>query len=195
MSTLEDNKEVLEQEDTKEEIPKEKFFSVSLRKLFILNAFSFGGYVCYWFYRNWVLEKERCKTTIRPFGRCLLPFLFVHDLFFRISIQGKVQKIAQDWNYNHVATVFSMLFVAEIYLISQVLHIEGFASIMLVRWLLIFLTVLPLIPIQRLCNQINNDPEGELNSTLTPANFIWIVLGSGVWLLNGVGVWLSFMSF
>lgn len=184
------DKEQIEEEDA----PNERYFSVSLRKLLILNACSFGGYVCYWFYRNWKLENEHSTITVPPFGRAVLPFLFVHDLFSRISAQGKAQGIEQNWNYNHVGTIFSLLFAAEIYLIGRVLYIEGFEFIVLVRWVLIFLTVLPVIPIQRLCHQINNDPHGERNSTFTPANFIWIVLGSGTWLLNGVGVWLSFMS-
>ena len=195
MSNLEDDEHVHEEErKTEEEQVQEQFFSVSLRKLLILNAFSFGGYVCYWFYRNWKLENERSETKVRPLGRGLFSFLFVHDLFSRIHAQGKTKELEYSWNYNHIATIFALLFVVQLYFISQTLYLEGFTSVMLVRWLLIFLTVLPLVPIQKLCNQLNDDPKGDLNSNFTPLNFFWIIIGSGVWLLNGLGVWIYFLS-
>ena len=133
------------------------------------------------------------EGTIQPFWRGIFTFFFVHDLFFRISARGKERDLAHTWNPGHMASAFAMLFIAELYLIYHVLYIEGFASIMLLRWLLIFLTVAPLVPVQILCNRLNNDPKGKQNSNFTPVNIIWILLGSVVWILNGLGVWVSFL--
>ena len=39
------------------------FYVVSLRKFYLLYIATLGGYVVYWFYRNWKLQKVATGDT------------------------------------------------------------------------------------------------------------------------------------
>ncbi len=71
------------------------FFPVSRRKLVVLSIFSLGIYEMYWFYKNWVLLKQRTRQGIIPIGRAIFAVIFCYDFFdevvHTVLIRGKPQ--------------------------------------------------------------------------------------------------------
>jgi hypothetical protein len=50
------------------------FFAVSPIKMVVLSVCTFGIYQIYWFYKHWVLIKERSEPLIVPWARALSEF-------------------------------------------------------------------------------------------------------------------------
>jgi hypothetical protein len=58
-----------------------RFFAVSPFKLVVLSVCTLGLYQIYWFYRHWVLIKERSEPDITPWARAFFGFFWCYSCF------------------------------------------------------------------------------------------------------------------
>lgn len=61
------------------------FFAVSLLKLVVLSICTFGIYELYWFYKNWLLIKDREASAISPALRAVFAVFFCYQCLARIG--------------------------------------------------------------------------------------------------------------
>jgi hypothetical protein len=57
-----------------------------------------------------------------------------------------------------------------------------------VSLLSVFVLVIPIYLVQKVVNKINSDPQGQLNSSFSIYNFIFIAIGIMLWLLVLIGM-------
>jgi hypothetical protein len=57
------------------------FFSVSILKLIVMSVCTLGLYQVYWFYKHWVLIKERSEPHITPWARALFGIFWCYSCF------------------------------------------------------------------------------------------------------------------
>lgn len=149
------------------------YFPVSRRKLIVLCIFSVGIYEIYWFYKNWVLIKERTRKDINPIGRALLPFFYLDALFEDVAHSARTRMMP-------VTIRPGLLWLAYVALLLAGNLPNPF-------WLIATLSVLPLLPAHRLMREINLRvaPHAEPNDRFSGENIAVIILGGLVliWLV------------
>ncbi len=145
------------------------FFPVSATKLALLSFCSVGIYEVYWFYKNWVLVKERERSDIRPFWRALFAVIFCFPLFKRID-----DKITAE---DSRAAFFDPGIMAILYIalnLSWRLP-DPF-------WLISLFTLLPLLSVQAVVVRLNARvaPDADRNAKVGIANIATILIGAAV---------------
>jgi hypothetical protein len=143
---------------------REFFFSVSLTKLVLLSTCTFGLYEIYWFYKNWQLVKHHEKSEISPVWRSIFGTLFCYSLLRRV--QSKAQENA--------VPMGSAGFLAVGWIVVTIL-----ARLPDPYWLVSFLAVFFLVPVQSAINSINEKhfPEHDRNSRPTAWNMVAVAIG------------------
>ena len=164
-----------------------EFFPSSQTKLAILYFATFGMYPIYWFYKNWKLRKTAYGEKVIPFLRAIFFIFFTHSLFKKIEETSTAKGIAT-WGATTLATVFVLLTV-----ISNILEVinresEEIGAIDYTGMIILVVLVWPLYVVQGVVNKVNNDPKGELNSSYSIYNYIFIVIGVLFWLLVMIGL-------
>ncbi len=169
-----------------------QFYVVSGTKFTLLFFITFGFYSVYWFYKNWRYYKISSNSNIWPVPRAIFSIFFTHSLFR--AVQGVIQAKNKEFNWNPAGlattyVVFSIL--------SQVLDRLSMKEIGSPYTDILSLLCLPVIyfalaAAQNAINFSQNDPEGISNSTYTPANYVWFVLGAMLWLLVTIGLMTVF---
>lgn len=148
---------------------KRYFFDVSVLKLVVMSTVTFNLYQIYWFYRNWRMAKERGEDVI-PVLRAIFGVLFAYPLFKDIRERGRSASLVLLPSGGALAFLFFLL--------------QATWRLPDPLWLLGFLTVLPLIVVQRdiakLHAALGLDP--GINDRFTWKNILVIVFG-GLWLL------------
>ena len=147
------------------------YFPVSLVKLMVMHFCTLGAYQYYWIYENWRLIKERESLDILPFWRACFAVIYCFPLFAEIEGRGKLLHLRQSISSGVLAggwvlaTVLSML--PEPY------------------WLVSFLSVVFLVPVQRQINWINEQvaPGHDPNKHFTAWNIVAVVVGGSVFVL------------
>ena len=164
------------------------FFSTSILKLTVLYIVTFGLYPIYWFYKNWASYKEYTGIKLKPALRSIFYIIFTHSLFQKINEKAVNQGIETKWNAYVLATVFVLLTIVSSVLdtISRKTSSIGMADY--ISFALMFILMWPLITVQRTVNSVNNDPSGEINSSFSFYNYVFILLGVLVWILAVVGL-------
>lgn len=169
------------------------FYVVSRRKLAILFLATFGLYVVYWFYRNWSNYKHsnskgfNVDRAIWPVARGIFSIFFTHALFGEIKAYGRDKEALDGWDNESLATQLVLFTIA--WNVLDRLSARSIGSPYTdIASLLIMAPVLGLLfSAQRMINIGCDDPAGESNSRLTPANYLWIALGLVVWALVILG--------
>lgn len=131
-----------------------------------MEACTFGLYKLYWFYRHWSCVKASTGEDVWPFWRSMFAGIFCFPLFSRI-----IDTALQDG----IPVPFS----------STQLGVAFFLSTICWRlpdpfWLLAFLSVVPMIPVQRAANAVSlqRAPDTDANARLTAANWFGVAFGS-----------------
>ncbi|MFC6633673.1 hypothetical protein [Microbulbifer taiwanensis] len=158
-----------------------EFYVVSSPKFLILMIATFGLYELYWFYRNWSLYRMRHGVKILPVMRAIFSLIFVYSLFGKVA--SSIRHSGRDikWYPGWMAAsyiLFSIIGLLADGLAGAVTH---YTLLDLVSLALFPLFVWILYCAQQEINVACDDPQGESNAELTPANYLWILIGALIW--------------
>ena len=148
------------------------FFTTSTFKLVVMSICTFGIYELYWFYKNWVLIKERTGRNIMPFWRAFFAVLWAYSCIAHIKDSAKE---------NNVRESLSPGLLAIVYFILQALW-----RLPDPYWLISFFSFTVLIPANSVALSINNNLISNFknNETFSGWNWMGIVLGSLLFALS-----------
>jgi hypothetical protein len=157
---------------------KAHFFTTSTLKLALMSVCTFGIYELYWFYKNWVLIKERTGESIMPFWRAFFAPIWAYSCFKRMR---------ESASENHTQGTLSIGFLAFAYFILQALW-----RLPDPYWLISFSSFTLLIPVNSVALRINNELCAGFsnNDKFTGWNWVGLVLGGLLFALSLIGTFL-----
>ena len=140
------------------------FFAVSTTKLVVLSFCTLGIYQLYWFYQNWRLIKRRTRENIMPVWRAIFGIFFCYSLFSRVRNHDP-QSSAAKLDAGPLAAGWIVLGIL--------------ARLPEPYWMITFLSVFVLLPVQGAINSINRQeaPDSDPNSRFSAWNWLAVVLG------------------
>jgi hypothetical protein len=142
------------------------FFAVSVQKLIVMSVCTLGLYQIYWFYKHWVLIKERSEPHITPWARALFGIFWCYSCFDFIRKDERQVDIEPTLSAGLLAFGWIGLELAS--------QLPG-------RYFLCsFLAPLLLIPVQAHVNQINAlvAPDHDRNARYTAWNLLAVVVNA-----------------
>lgn len=153
------------------------WFVVGEVKLVVMTFATFGLYQIYWFYRHWRSVRVG-ENDVWPLPRAIFGVLFCYPMFTKIMESASAAGVPVGESAGAYAVVFIALSVAH--------------RLPDPWWLVTFLSVVPLVAVQRVVNAVARleVPEVDPNTRLTLANWVLIVFGGLWWLLVLVGLFL-----
>jgi hypothetical protein len=148
------------------------WFLVSLLKLIVMSLATFGLYEIYWAWHHWKRVRERTGEDIQPFARGLFGVFFCYSLFGRIKEHATERGVPPAWTPGGMALAFIVLTVL--------------ARLPDPFWLLSFLSVVPLVLVQRTANAVclASTPRADPNRSFSIANWVGVVFGGLLVLLS-----------
>ena len=136
------------------------FLAMPPIRLYILSVLTFNLYDLYWFYKNWKSIKIAEKSTISPFGRAIFVIFFVYSLFKKLLGYSKKQGYKKVYSSGGLATLYIILVFAGNALTRTSIDTKSgtIDAIYQFVWtlILIFLTPIPLLPVQKAINFNNS---------------------------------------
>ncbi|NQZ57260.1 MAG: hypothetical protein HRT88_07300 [Lentisphaeraceae bacterium] len=171
---------------------KNEYYVVSPKKFLILFISTMGIYGVYWFYKNWSLYKTANDEKMWPVMRGIFSIFFVHSLFRSVDAGLRSKNLDYQWNVNGLATLYVIVSIAD-----RILDKMSQKSIGSPVTDVLSLVALPIIcyilfKAQKAINLVCGEIDGASNSTLTAANYIWVVIGVAFWALIMVGLFVMF---
>lgn len=168
-----------------------KFHVVSKRKLAIMLIGTMGGYMLYWFYKQWDTYRDSVSFdstggSIWPVMRAIFSYFYVHSLLSRVKEQGAEHPELVQWSNTSFATVLTLLLVVQ----SVIANAIGSFDTPLVNTLALVMLIplaIMLAIAQGKINIVCGDPDGAANTGLTGANYAWLVLGlfvMAIWIVK-----------
>lgn len=141
------------------------FFTTSGWKLAVLSFCTLGFYELFWFYKNWVLIKERTGKNIMPFWRTFFAPLYAYSCFDHIRAAASESNVKKSLPAG---------FLAVLYFIAM-----GVSRAPDPFWLVSLFSFVFIIPANNVAVDINNkrDPEFRNNETFSGWNWLAIVIG------------------
>jgi len=186
---LESNPYTPPQAELGESIESESaFYVVAIPKFTILFFATLGMYGFYWFYANWQAYRNHTGEKIWPVPRALFSIFFAHSLFTKIQARLEQRKLTYEWAPRSVATWYVIVSI-----MSNILDRMSMREVWSPNSDILSVLILPaiyytlLIP-QRVINLAEGDSAVASNRTLTPVNYLWILLGAALWLLAILGL-------
>jgi hypothetical protein len=154
------------------------FFAVSLLKLAVLSTCTLGIYLIYWFYRNWRRIWQEGEVNISPFWRAFFLVIYCYPCFMRIKLAGQSRGIDPTPPFGILAACYVLATISW--------RLPG------AFWLITFLNVIFLLPVQAYVNRINAVavPGHDPNSRFGVWNWIAAVGGSILLILAFIGSFL-----
>jgi hypothetical protein len=144
------------------------FFPVSRFKLFVMSLVTFGLYQFFGFYKNWQLFKAATGTNISLFWRAFFNGLFCYSLITKIRNKAKLRGI--DVNFS-----------------PFLLTVAWFGLALCARlpkpyFLVSFLSVIVLLPVQEIVNELNSlaAPNHNPNDRFSVWNILTIAVGGSL---------------
>lgn len=154
------------------------FFTTSTFKLAVMSICTFGIYELYWFYKNWVLIKERTGQNIMPFWRAFFAPLWAYSCFKHIKSSA---------NENSVPESLSIGLLSIVYFVLQALW-----KLPDPYWLVSFFSFTLLIPANSVAININKHLISDFNNNeaFSGWNWVGVVLGGLLFLLSLIGTFM-----
>jgi len=154
------------------------FFTTSTLKLILMSICTFGIYELYWFYKNWVLIKERTEQNIMPFWRAFFAPLWAYSCFKHIKTVAGERNIQESLSIGLLAFVYFIL--------------QALWRLPDPFWLISFFSIALLIPANNVALEINKhlDTEFKNNEKFTGWNWVGLVLGGLLFVLSIIGAFL-----
>lgn len=159
-------------------IDRAYFFTTSTLKLVLMSICTLGIYELFWFYKNWVLIKKRTEQNIMPFWRAFFAPLWAYSCFKHIKSSAEENKIQKSLSIGLFAFTYFILQVS-------VRIPDPF-------WLISFLSVALLIPINNVALRVNKHlvPDFVNNERFSGWNWVGLVLGGLIFVLSLLGAFL-----
>ncbi|WP_028294110.1 hypothetical protein [Oceanobacter kriegii] len=154
------------------------YFAVSPLKLVVMSICTMGIYELYWFYKNWVLIKEREKLNIMPFWRAVFAYFFCYSFFKKVEASAVDASLERSLSPGLLAA--GWIIVTLLWKLPAPF------------WLITYFAVIFLLPVQALVDNINevNSPGHAKNSKFTGWNIFGVVVGGLFFLLILLGTFL-----
>lgn len=153
------------------------FFPASETKVVVLSFCTLGLYQYYWFYKNWRMVRDQTHENIFPFWRAFFTVFFCYSLFKHIREHSACLP----------ASSLAAGPLAAVWIVLTLLW-----KLPDPYWVVSFLPILVLVPVQRAINGINAvvAPAHEPNSRFSVWNWIAVVIGGPFFLLAVYGTFL-----
>ena len=175
-----------------------QFYVVGRTKFTVLFLMTMGIYAIYWFYKNWALYRDSMQISMIPVLRAIFAIFFTHALFAEVDAKLKSTNREFSWSASGLATLYVVLLIVT-YFADTILQAVGFydelsmtafAVTMIITFGALIGSWLIIGKAQRAINTAANDPDGNENSHLTGANWVWIIIGAVYWaaVIFGLGV-------
>jgi hypothetical protein len=164
------------------------FYVVSAKKFWLLFVSTFGFYVVAWMYLHWDLIRKRTNEPMLPAARAFFDIFFYHALLQRFQ-QAAFKKSGQSSaKLAEVATAIVVVSIAirALNAYSNQGSAPDFVAFIPIGLLLVQAWLMHFA--QRVANYAAGDAGGDSNSTLTPTNVFWMVLGAIWWFLVLLGL-------
>lgn len=166
------------------------FFVVSIRKLIVMNIFTFGLYWAYWYYQNWSRYRRKSGERVLPLVRTFFGILFLYGLLSRVDRQLRMAGHHHAWSPFWLTCGFILLAGATAWgswlremmpTLDLGVVLINVAGLWLLAWM------------QRAINLCAGDPEGQSNGRLSVWNWVWILPGILLWIAISLGIalWLA----
>ncbi|OLS61081.1 hypothetical protein [Pseudomonas putida] len=167
------------------------FYVVSINKLIALLLVTSNLYAFYWFYRNWSAYRQATGEALVPLLRSIIPVLFMYPLLSRVERGLNATGRRFDWSPLMLTLVMWLVIVAS--LVSPWLSPEPseltppklshWGRLLFETFLYFAITTWLFCRVQRAINTHEGDLQGQANSQITWANWIWIAVGVLMWTL------------
>lgn len=159
-------------------IQRPYFFTPSTLKFVLMSVCTFGIYELYWFYKNWILIKERTNQEMMPFWRAVFAPLWAYSCFKHI-------KLAAEERGNSAPPSIGLL--AIVYFVLQAMW-----RLPDPYWLIFILSFAPIIPINTVALAINQNigDKNYENSTFSTWNWVGLIGGGLFVVLAIIGTFL-----
>jgi hypothetical protein len=155
-------------------------FPVATHKFIILSICSFSMYELYWCYQNWRRLSDASREAISPFWRAFFAPLWGFSLFRQIQDLATSEGIVTRWNSTLLGTLYLVL--------SVLWRLPD------PWWLVSFATFVPMMPVQRAAQRLNDHKLGvateDRNARYTGWNIAMIVGGGLLFVLALVGMFI-----
>ncbi len=122
--------------------PVNVYFTASTFKLIVMSVFTLGIYELYWFYKNWILIRQRTGKSLSPFWRATFAPFWAYALFKDIKTTADENRIENGILPIAHGLAFLVLFCMGIF--------PKFYAL-----ILFFLSVMALIPANRAAVAVN----------------------------------------
>ncbi len=154
------------------------FFTTSTFKLVVMSTVTLGLYELYWFYKNWVMIRDRSGQKLIPILRAFFSPIWAYSMF------KKIREVARDHELE--ATLPAGL-LAIGYILFQIV-----SQVPDPYWLIGFFAVAVLILPNKVALAVNRKrmPDFENNERFTAWNAFGIVLGG---LILGLNIYALFV--
>lgn len=154
-----------------------EYYSIYPGRLFLFSILTFNLYEIYWFYRNWLAVKKAEGTNIQPFWRAIFTVFFCYEFFTKVLRTAKSNGYTDSYSAGWMATAYIVLLLAG----NALGRANGIdpGSYLLGLIILLILTPLPLLPIQRAINFNNAKivPHHSVTKTFTAWEVTLIIVG------------------
>ena len=168
-----------------------KYYVVSNKKFLLLYISTLGLYGIYWFYKNWSQYNKSTGDSVWPVMRCIFSIFFTHSLFRNVASSLRGNSITYSWSPEILANVYVISSIVAN--ISNRLSVNNIGSPAtdLLGFMFAYTAGWAIYRAQFAINAACNDPHGESNANITPANVIWIILGVLLWSLILLGIFAT----
>ena len=173
---------------------EQEFYVVGKAKFLILMITTFGLYEFFWFYKNWSLYKARHNENMLPVMRAIFSIFFVYSLFKRVAASIDANGRESKWYPGWMAASYILLSLSSSLVDSIASRVETYSLLDLFSLAVFPIIVWILYCAQQEINVACDDPEGDSNAALTPANYFWIVLGLLIWAGMAFGFYAGFVG-
>lgn len=166
-------------------------FSNTTTKLVILSVLTFGFYELYWSYKNWKAIKRMDARDISPFWRSWFIVFYVYYLFKVIAEKAAAKGFAGSPNVSTLACTYLALVICGS-LSGRLDQFTGMSLLSNVLWFASFLTVMPLVEMQKAVNAHNHaiDPGYMPVGRFSAWDIAFVVIGGAFMLLSLAGLFL-----
>lgn len=162
------------------EAPREAYFTVGAVKFSLMSLTTFQFYVLYWFYRNWLVIREREHSSISPFWRAFFTSFWIFSMGTRFVKQAKAQNLSITLPVGELGILYLVW--------GSLWQLPG-----PYWWLVSLLSFIAILPFEYAARRLNGsgrlaEPTYGRYSGWTIA---WIIIGSLFLLLSTIGMFLS----
>ncbi|OGG44153.1 hypothetical protein A2841_00405 [Candidatus Kaiserbacteria bacterium RIFCSPHIGHO2_01_FULL_48_10] len=156
-----------------------------------MSVATFGIYDIYWFYKNFRAIKEADKSTILPFWRAIFVIIFCYGLFCRITASA----IQRGFDKKISAGSLAVLYIVFNFIGQVSSRGDDGNFIFDILFLISFLSIFPLIEIQKAINynNVHMDNSYEPLDTFSGLEIFFVLLGGILWALYFLGIVLGFL--